>query len=88
MSKTTDLPDEDETPNRCTEFTDDSGLDDDQKADDEYYFAFVCPRCEEKNVLTGDPLDFGNKPFRCLECNYVPLLDADAIEEFAEEVDA
>jgi len=71
-----------------TEFTDDSGLDDDKKDADEYHFAFVCPRCEEKNALIGDPLDFANKPFRCLTCNYVPLLDAGAIEEFAEEVDA
>jgi predicted RNA-binding Zn-ribbon protein involved in translation (DUF1610 family) len=76
----------DDAPDRCTEFTTDTGLDDDQKEDGAFYFAFVCPRdgCGEKNPLKGDPRKF-NKPFRCTECNYVPLLDGDALEAFAEE---
>lgn len=51
--------------------------------DDDFRFAFVCPRCDHENPLRGDPLAFKSKPFRCVDCNWVSLLVGDAIEEFA-----
>ena len=78
---TDELPSPEDAPSVCTEFTLDHPLDDDDEAD----FAFICPRCEKANALVGSPLEFLNKPFRCLACNYVPLLEKEALEEFAEE---
>lgn len=45
---------------------------------------FVCPNpeCEEENKLKGHPSKFINRPFRCLKCNYVPLLGKEGIEDF------
>lgn len=51
---------------------------------DDADFGFVCPQCDETNPLKGDPDDFGNRPFRCVECGYVPLLSADALDAFKE----
>lgn len=82
----TDLPDPEDVASVATDFTTDVELTEEELADDKFYFGFVCPRCEETNKLVGDPSKFG-KPFRCLNCDYVPLLDSDALEEFAEEVD-
>ena len=84
MSK--QLPDPEDAPNKCTEYTEETGLDAADMDAEEYYFAFVCPRCEEKNALEGNPRNFSNKPFRCLGCNYVPLLEKDALHEFADRV--
>jgi hypothetical protein len=72
------LPSEEETPNRCTDFQAEHPLNDPEDAD----FAFICPRCEKPNALCGKPTDFANKPFCCLDCNYVSLLDPDALSEF------
>jgi len=81
----TELPSEDEVPDRCTVFQREHPLDDPEDAD----FAYKCPRCKKLNALRGKPTSFASKPFRCLEdgCEYVALLDADALEEFEEETD-
>lgn len=68
----------------CTEYTTDHGLDDTEEGT--FYFAFVCPRCGSKNPLRGEPRGFKNKPFGCTSCNWVSLLEASALERFAEEV--
>lgn len=82
----TQLPDADDVPDRVSKFTTD--LPEEYEGDnDEFEFAFVCPRCEKKNVLVGDPLEFRNKPFRCLGCNYVPLLGAEELEGFADRME-
>ncbi|ELY85338.1 hypothetical protein [Natrinema gari] len=60
------------------------GLED---ADDDVNFAFVCPQCDNKNPLRGDPEGFANKPFACLECEYSSLLPSEAILEFKRSVD-
>jgi len=78
-----ELPSEEDTPDRCTEFQKEHDLEDPDDAD----FGFVCPRCKNVNALCGTPSEFANKPFRCLDCNYVSLLDADALAEFEEEAD-
>jgi hypothetical protein len=78
-----DLPDPEDAPSECTEFT--TEVPDEVDDDGKFLFSFVCPRCEDLNALEGDPRDFATRPFRCLECNYVPLLVEDALEEFATE---
>jgi hypothetical protein len=60
----------------CTDFE----LDHETPMDSAFLWAFICPRCEGTNPLKGDPAGFKNRPFRCVECNWVSLLDAEAIE--------
>lgn len=67
----------------CTEFTTDHGLDEPEEG--VFTFAFVCPRCEQKNPLQGDPKGFSNKPFACTRCRWVPLLVREKVLEFREE---
>ena len=78
-----ELPPEEDAPSVCTEFQTEHPLENDDDAD----FAFICPRCKKPNALVGQPTEFANKPFRCLNCNYVPLLDAETLEKFAKESD-
>lgn len=68
----------------CTAFTTDHELPDYEIEAGTIYFAFVCPRCGRTNPLEGDPLGFGDRPFQCVRCQWVSLLDADALERFAE----
>lgn len=67
----------------CTEFTADVEQAD-AAASDKFVFAFVCPRCGAENPLKGDPRDFKNKPYPCVNCRWVPLLVAQFLEAFAE----
>lgn len=69
----------------CTAFTTDHGLDDTE--DDGFYFAFICPKCETRNPLTGSPDGFKNRPYACESCRWVSLLDADALDRFAEDTE-
>lgn len=69
----------------CIEFTTDHGLPEERIEEDTFYFAFVCPRCEETNPLKGDPTGFKNRPFRCERCQWVSLLVGEFLEEFAAE---
>lgn len=69
----------------CTEFTTDHEIPETPNPDTGFQFAFVCPRCDEKNALVGDPRGFRNKPFMCENCRYVPLLHSQYLEEFAQE---
>lgn len=70
---------EDDIPNKVQEYKD---LE--EKEDDKPVWAFICPNpdCKHKNRLKGDPTNFINRPFRCLKCNYVPLLGEEGIKEF------
>lgn len=72
----------------CMEYTADYGLDDDQ-LDPEYdiFWAWICPRCGSKNPMKGDPEGFRNRPFACTSCQWVPLLDGDALGEFRDELE-
>jgi len=69
----------------CTEFTTDHERPEDAEDTDGFPFAFVCPRCDEENPLKGDPREFKNRPFACVNCRWVPLLVAGTLEEFAQE---
>lgn len=69
----------------CTEFTTDHGLD--KPDSDVFCFAFICPRCDAKNPLKGDPSNFKNKPFHCEDCSWVSLLEANALNKFADSVE-
>jgi len=69
----------------CTEFTTDHGLEDTE--DDVFYFAFICPRCDAKNPLKGDPRGFKNRPFGCTTCRWVSALESDAIERFVNSIE-
>lgn len=71
----------------CTEFTTDHGLDEDLVESGEHYFAFICPRCGEKNPLHGTPDGFGDRPYACVSCQWVSLLDGDAMDDWMEDVD-
>lgn len=79
------LPDPEDVPSECTEFTTDVPDRIDRDDTDECYFSFVCPRCEALNPLKGYPREFRDMPFRCVECRYIPLLEAEALEDFIEE---
>ena len=67
----------------ATRFTTDHGLNAD--GSEKTLFAFICPQCDARNPLQGDPKDFGNKPFACEECGYTSLLLAESVNEFAEQ---
>jgi hypothetical protein len=73
-----------ESEDYCTEFTTDHGLPAGDVDEDEFYFAAICPRCGEKNPHVGDPNDFKNRPYACVNCRWVPAYDGDSIEEFRE----
>ncbi len=77
--------DYDDDEEYCTEFTTDHGLPE-VPSPTGFRWAFICPRCGEKNGLEGDPEGFKNKPFRCTDCNWVSLLVAEAIEEFEQSL--
>lgn len=68
-----EILDVEEAPDRVQKYTWDAEDSD---------FAFICPRCQHKNLLSGEPMNFANKPFRCLNCNYVPLLGKEELQEF------
>lgn len=67
----------------CTEFTTEHGVSD-KAHPEKFYFAFICPECGGTNPLMGDPRDFKNLPYRCMDCNWVSLLLDDAIDKFVE----
>jgi len=50
-----------------------------------FYFSFICPRCDTENPMKGDPQEFANRPYCCINCRWVPLLEGGAIERFLEE---
>lgn len=81
-----DLPDPATVRSECIEFTTEvpDRINPDEEPDT-IYFSFVCPRCEALNPLKTHPSNFKNKPFRCVECRYIPLLDADALDDFIAE---
>ncbi|WP_254810668.1 hypothetical protein [Natronosalvus amylolyticus] len=69
----------------CTEFTTDHGLEESEKHDPEmFYWAWICPRDGHKNVMKGDPRDFADRPFACVQCRWVPLLDRESLLEWFE----
>lgn len=69
----------------CTEYTTDHGLADDEVGDDEFVWAFCCPRCGQKNRCKGDPANYRNRCHACVTCRWVSLLESNAIDEFREE---
>jgi hypothetical protein len=50
-------------------------------------WVFICPNknCERENKLKGHPSKFFNRPFRCLDCNYVPLLGKEELQDFIQD---
>lgn len=69
---------------RCTEFTTEHGLD--APDEDDMFGAAVCPTCEKRNPLTGDPADFREQVVRCMGCTRVMILDGTALTLFSTEV--
>lgn len=70
-------PDEDR---RCTEFTIGHPLALTTPTD--VFGAFVCPGCQKRNPLTGDPADFREQTVRCMGCTRVVVLDRPALVSF------
>lgn len=68
----------------CTEFSvrDDLVDEDDNEI---WAWAFECTRCGHETPCEGDPRGFGGRPYSCMECGWVSLLEQEAIESFAEE---
>ncbi len=72
----------------CTEYTTDHGIPEGEKKEpSEPYWAWICPRCENKNPMYGHPDGFKNRPYACVTCRWVPVLDAESIDEWLEEAD-
>jgi len=69
----------------ATRFTTDHEVDDPDER--QFYFAFICPQCDGKNSLKGQPTSFGNNPFDCTGCGYVSLLPAESVREFERSID-
>lgn len=67
----------------CETFTTDHGLT--TSPNDAVAFAFVCPKCETPNAVTGDPPEFRNRLFRCMRCTHATRLDAAALDHFIAE---
>lgn len=67
----------------ATEFTVTEGLVT-EDGEEEFHFAFGCPRCGATNLLRGLPMKFANRPFRCESCGWVSRLDATFLGEFAD----
>lgn len=69
----------------CTEYTADHGVPRDELEKPEMvHWAWICPQCENKNVMRGDPEEFKNRPYTCMTCRWVPALDAETMEEWLE----
>ncbi|WP_139327072.1 hypothetical protein [Natronorubrum daqingense] len=69
----------------CTEFTTDHGIPEDEKKEpSEPYWAWICPRCSNKNPMYGHPNGFKNRPYACTTCRWVSALDAESIDEWLE----
>jgi hypothetical protein len=68
---------------RCTAFTTD---DVDTTADNDVFGAAICPGCEKRNPLTGDPPAFHGQVVRCLGCPRVMVLDGASLAAFETEV--
>lgn len=85
MTENNDLPGPEDAPSKCREFVPGFPEHMDEDNADDFPFSFVCPRCGTMNALQGNPHGFKNKPFRCIDCNYVPLLPAEELEAFASE---
>lgn len=72
----------------CTEYTIDHGLDQEQlDPEHDIHWAWLCPRCGSKNPMKGDPDGFKGRPFACVNCRWVPLLDGEALAEFRDGLD-
>lgn len=70
----------------CTEYTTDHGIPEGEKKEpSEPYWAWICPRCSNKNPMYGHPDGFKNRPYACTTCRWVPLLDAESIDEWLED---
>lgn len=69
----------------CLTFTTDHGLDEADLESDTFYWAFVCPRCEATNPMQGDPDGFKGRPYACETCQWVALLEAEALGAFRGE---
>jgi hypothetical protein len=61
---------------RCTEFTSDHGLSQSEESD--VFGAAVCPGCQKRIPLTGDPTDFHEQVVRCMGCTHMMVLDGRA----------
>jgi predicted RNA-binding Zn-ribbon protein involved in translation (DUF1610 family) len=56
-----------------------------QEGTDEFVWSFECSRCGELTPCTGNPRQFGGRPYSCAHCGWVSLLDGEAINRFAKE---
>jgi len=67
----------------CTTFTTDHEYPTERMDDpDRFHWAWICPRDGHKNVMVGDPRESANRPYACVNCRWVPLLDREALLEW------
>jgi hypothetical protein len=45
--------------------------------DENFVWGAYCPQpdCKELNIFEGPPSEFANRPYRCVECDWVSLMD-------------
>lgn len=50
--------------------------------DENVLWGAYCPQdhCGELNLFEGQPSEFANRPFRCVECHWVSLMDESVAE--------
>lgn len=71
-----------ESDSYCTEYTSDVELDDTEKP----LWAWICPRCAEKNRMNAYPSECANRPYACVKCRWISLLCREPMEPLIEEL--
>lgn len=69
-------------PDRWTDFESEEGSCGSESADGNVVWGAYCPQpdCGELNLFEGNPEGFANRPYRCVACNWVSLMDESVAE--------
>lgn len=77
---------EDPEDSVCTEFRVETDIVDGD-GDEIDAWSFKCTRCGHYTVCVDDPRDYGGRPYGCMNCSWVSLIDQESVESFAGDND-
>lgn len=65
-----------------TEFTTDLSDYGTEYAEQDRFWGAKCPQpdCEHVNIFEGDPGEFANRPYACINCHWISLMDSSVAE--------
>lgn len=56
-----------------------------EEGEELFVWSFECTRCGHMTPCKGDPREFAGRPYSCIECGWVSLLEQDTLNQFAED---